>query len=129
MESVDTVVVGAGLVGAAVAARLTGRLRVLEQGDQVAGEASAQNAGMVRLLVEDPVERRLALRAHELLVELDTRWEVPPSRVTGSVHGLVHEAQEGGLHGLTSRISSASSTITSANSSPLGRRTRQAWLM
>lgn len=94
METVETVVVGAGLVGAAVAARLGGTVRVLEQGAQVASEASAQNAGMVRLLVEDPVERRLALRAHALLRALEEDWQVLPARVTGAVHGLVHEAQE-----------------------------------
>lgn len=94
MEHVDTLVVGGGLAGAAVAAAVSGPVLVLEQGAQVAAEASAQNAGMVRLLVEDPVERRLALRGHQLLVDLDAAWDSPPSRVTGAVHGLVHEPDE-----------------------------------
>lgn len=91
MQSVETIVIGAGLAGASVASRLPGAVRVLEQGAQPAAEASAQNAGMVRLLVDDPVERNLSLRAGQLLAELDERWSEPPSRVTGAVHGLVHD--------------------------------------
>ncbi|MCB9777084.1 MAG: FAD-binding oxidoreductase [Alphaproteobacteria bacterium] len=94
MEHIDTIVIGAGLAGAAVAARLDGSVVLLEQGRQPGAEATAQNAGMVRLLVEDPVERRLALRAQELLEGLDDAWEQPPSTITGAVHGLIHEPDE-----------------------------------
>ncbi len=85
-----TVIIGAGLAGAAVAHFLDGPALVLEQGSQAGAEASAQNAGMVRLLVEDPVERRLALRGEARLRELGEEG----SRVTGAVHGLVHDPGE-----------------------------------
>ncbi len=91
MEAVETIVIGAGLAGASVAAHLDSACLVLEQGSQPAAEASAQNAGMVRLLVEDPVERRLSVRAAERLAQLDRDWEQAPSRVTGAVLALVHD--------------------------------------
>lgn len=85
-----TLIVGAGLAGAAVAHFLGEPAVVLEQGAQAGAEASAQNAGMVRLLVEDPVERRLALRGEALLAALGEDC----SRVCGAVHGLVHDPGE-----------------------------------
>ncbi len=91
MPRPDTVIVGAGLAGASIAARLSGTCMVVEQAAQPATEASAQNAGMVRLLVEDPVERRLALRAQALLEALDDDWEDAPSVVTGGLLALVHD--------------------------------------
>ena len=56
---------GAGLAGASVTWHLAGehRVRIVEQGPEPGGEASAQNAGMVRRLVADPVERALAVRS------------------------------------------------------------------
>lgn len=86
-----TVVLGAGLAGAAVAAALgPDELLLIEQGAAPGGEASAQNAGMIRLLVEDPVERRLALRGEELLRERHGG----ELRRTGAVHGLAHDPGE-----------------------------------
>lgn len=61
------VVVGAGLAGLASAWWLTRRghrVVVLEAGASPAAEATAHNAGMVRRLGDDPVERALALRSH-----------------------------------------------------------------
>jgi len=67
MEHVDVVVIGGGLCGVSVAHALaTGgnpSVLVLEQGAQLGAEASAQNAGMVRRLALDPVERELACRS------------------------------------------------------------------
>ncbi|RME29159.1 MAG: FAD-binding oxidoreductase, partial [Deltaproteobacteria bacterium] len=91
MPRPDTIIVGAGLAGASVAARLPGPSLVVDQAPQPGAEASAQNAGMVRLLVEDPVERRLALRAESLLAALDEHWPDPPSTVTGGLLALVHD--------------------------------------
>ncbi|NOY25285.1 MAG: FAD-binding oxidoreductase [Oligoflexia bacterium] len=133
MEHVETLVIGGGLAGAAVAAAAAaqGPLLVLEQGPQVAAEASAQNAGMVRLLVEDPVERRLALRSQDLLAELDERWEAPPSRVTGAVHGLVEDPSD--LDEAVAALRAAGHTVAALDpEGPLppamaGARLRRAW--
>ncbi len=78
------VVVGAGLAGLSVAAELAphARVVVVERGP-VGGEASAQNAGMLRRMGEDPYERALAMRTHERLVS-DCRFE-GVSRQTGAV--------------------------------------------
>lgn len=86
--SPDVLIVGAGLAGLSVAWHLAPRHRVtvLEIGPAPGAEASAQNAGMVRRLGEDPYERALALRTAERLGGLD--WPDPPSRTTGAVLGL-----------------------------------------
>jgi glycine/D-amino acid oxidase-like deaminating enzyme len=64
MEHVDVAVIGGGLCGVSVAHALAttrqASVLLLEQGDQLGSEASAQNAGMVRRLALDPVERDLA---------------------------------------------------------------------
>lgn len=95
----DTLVIGAGLAGLSVAAHLAphGSVAVIDQAARPGSEASAQNAGMVRRLGEDPYERALALRtasrlAHEL---------AEASRVTGAVLGLVrdpHHLTDGVAH-------------------------------
>ena len=79
---------GAGLAGLAVARRLSRRVLVLEQGAGPGREASAQNVGMVRLAVEDPYERALAVRSHEHLQDPELR---PVVRTTGAVIGLAYE--------------------------------------
>jgi glycine/D-amino acid oxidase-like deaminating enzyme len=67
MEHVDVVVIGGGLCGVSVAHALAtqgvGSVMLLEQGESLGAEASAQNAGMVRRLALDPVERELACRS------------------------------------------------------------------
>jgi D-arginine dehydrogenase len=80
--------VGAGLAGLSVARRLGGRAVVLEQGPAFGLEASAQNVGMVRLAVEDPYERTLAVRSREHLQDPELRAVV---RTTGAVLGLAYE--------------------------------------
>ena len=92
MERAEIVIIGAGLAGAALAWSLAGGadVLVLEQGSEAGAEASAQNAGMLRRLVADPVERALALRAGALLETLAASGEVswtesPPFRRTGGV--------------------------------------------
>lgn len=65
MERAEIVVVGAGVAGASAALWLSerARVRVLEQGPAAGAEASAQNAGMLRRLVPDALERALACRS------------------------------------------------------------------
>lgn len=64
------IVVGGGIAGLATAfhlARGGANVEVLEAGAFVGAEASAHNAGMVRRLGDDPVERALAVRTHAFL--------------------------------------------------------------
>ncbi len=84
----DVLIVGGGLAGLSVAWHLAPhrRVRVLEQGRQPGAEASAQNAGMVRRMGEDPYERALAIRTAARLETLD--WSTLPSRKTGAVLAL-----------------------------------------
>jgi D-arginine dehydrogenase len=101
----DVVVIGAGLAGLSVAWWLRDRLRVcvVDQSRQVGAEASSQNAGMLRRLGEDPYERTLAIRVHELLSRPPTDALSDPgiSRQTGAVLALgddpyhLHDAASG----------------------------------
>lgn len=93
MERFDVVIVGAGLAGCSVAWHLAPRARVLvlEQGEQPGAEASAQNAGMIRRMGEDPYERALAIRTVERLADMGPDWEAPPSRRVGAVLALARE--------------------------------------
>ena len=86
MQHHDTVVIGAGVAGASVAWHLGGAL-VLEQGAEVAREATSQNAGMVRRLSEDPIERALAFRSWDFFEQED--WGA--STRTGAVLALAHD--------------------------------------
>lgn len=91
--SSEVIIVGAGLAGASLAWHLAPRVSVtvLEQGKRAGEEASAQNAGMVRRLVCDSDERRLACRTHEWLgtdsIDAQASWKAAdkPFRQTGAV--------------------------------------------
>lgn len=92
MHTADVVIVGAGLAGCSLAWHLAPHRRVLllEQGAQPGAEASAQNAGMVRRMGEDPYERLLAVRTARWLEDPGPDWaDRAPSRRTGAVLGLV----------------------------------------
>lgn len=96
MEQADVIIVGAGLAGCSVAWHLAGRglgrVLLLEQGAQPGTEASAQNAGMVRRLGEDPYERALAIRTAAFLADLPDDWsDLAVSRAVGAVLGLAHD--------------------------------------
>ena len=89
----DVIIVGAGLAGCSVASWIAPQrsVLVLDQGEPGA-EASAQNAGMVRRLGEDPYERVLAMRTHDWLCDPGDEWaELCPSRRTGAVLALAHD--------------------------------------
>jgi D-arginine dehydrogenase len=90
LERTEVLIVGAGLAGASLAWHAAGRCRltILEQGDAPLGEASAQNAGMVRRFVSDSVERDLACRSYDRLIGLGDHpdWGGDaPFRRTGAV--------------------------------------------
>lgn len=94
METWDVVVVGAGLAGCAVAWHVapSARVLVLDGADQPGAEATAQNAGMVRRLGEDPFERALATRTHAWLLDPGEDWAAAaPSRRTGAFLGLARD--------------------------------------
>jgi len=89
----DVIIVGAGLGGCSVASWIAPERSVLllDQGEPSA-EASAQNAGMVRRLGEDPYERVLAMRTHDWLCEPGEDWaDLDPSRRTGALLALAHD--------------------------------------
>jgi len=90
----DLVIVGAGLAGASVAWHLRGKRRVLliDQATEAGSEATAQNAGMLRRLGEDPYERKLAQRSHAFFQDPGEDWEgLSPSRKSGALMLLAHD--------------------------------------
>ena len=96
-ETHDVVVVGAGLAGASVAWHLAGELGVLllEKGPQPGAEATAQNAGMVRRMSDDAIERALAMRSWDFFQAPGDDWAAtPPSRKVGAFLGAIHEPHE-----------------------------------
>lgn len=108
MERADVIIVGGGLAGCSAAWHLAPDhdVLVLEQGSQPGAEASAQNAGMVRRLGEDPYERALALRTAAWMADPGPDWsDAPPSRVVGAVLGLVHDP--GDLHDAVAHVRAA----------------------
>ncbi len=102
----EVLVVGAGLAGLSVAwwLRDHARVQVVDMAPQAGAEASSQNAGMVRRLGEDPYERTLALRVHELLDQPPTEALADPllSRKTGAVLALAHDPYQ--LHDAVSSL-------------------------
>ena len=93
----DVLIIGAGLAGSSLAWQLAGpqKVLILEKGEQPGAEASGQNAGMVRRMVDDPIERALALRSFAFFEEPGEDWEAaPPSRRVGAFLGAMHEPHE-----------------------------------
>lgn len=134
----DVIVVGAGLAGLGTAWRLGERghaVVVLEAADQPATEATAQNAGMVRRLGDDPVERALALRshafyAHELATQADFA-DLEVARRTGALLLLGHEPRR--LHDAAAHLAAngvhldfldGASAIGAATPSPIAATAR-----
>ena len=129
----DVIVVGAGLAGLGTAWHLGQRglrVLVLEAADQPSTEATAQNAGMVRRLGDDPIERALALRSHafyqtELPSSADFA-ELDVARRTGALLLLGHEprrlhdaAAHLAAHGVALQFLDGASAIAQVTSSPL----------
>ncbi len=87
------IIVGGGLAGCSTAWHLSQHspVTLLEMGPEPGREASAQNAGMIRRMGEDPCERALALRTHAFLAQPHPDWPENPSRQTGALLGLVRD--------------------------------------
>jgi D-arginine dehydrogenase len=69
MNQPDVVIVGGGIIGASVAYQLaaTHRVLLIEQGSQPGLEATAQNAGLLRRMGDEPTERALAQQTFDFL--------------------------------------------------------------
>lgn len=106
MKHADVVIIGGGLAGLASAWWLAPdhRVLVLEQGEALGAEATAQNAGMVRRLGEDPCERALAMRTHLFLAAPPDELGVLATR-TGAVLGLAHDPHH--LHDAVAHLRAA----------------------
>lgn len=88
LDTAEVAIVGAGLAGASAAWFLAPQYDVVlvEQAEQAAAEASGQNAGMLRRLVADPVDRALACRSLEYFRDLPGGdWPESPVRWTGGL--------------------------------------------
>lgn len=116
MAKPDIIVIGGGLAGMSVGWHLshTHNVLVLERSVQLGAEASAQNAGMIRLLDEDPVDRSLALRTEGFFSNLPDTWTTPnPTRVTGAMLSLAHDAHA--LHDAAAWVHAAGIPIESVD--------------
>ncbi len=129
----DVIIVGAGLGGCSVASFIAPErsVLVLDQGEPGA-EASAQNAGMVRRLGEDPYERILAMRTHDWLCAPGDDWaDLAPSRRTGAVLALAHEdhhLHDAAAHAMASGVRIEELDAPASVAPALaGSRLRKAW--
>lgn len=82
MKVFDYVVVGAGIVGAAVAAALTaarrGTVLVLERENLPGTHSSGRNAAMIRRILADPVTAELSRRGADFIANRTPAWRRPP---------------------------------------------------
>ena len=98
MDKVDCVVVGAGVVGLAVAARLAAKgleVVVLEQHDCIGSETSSRNSEVIHAGIyypTDSVKARLCVRGKHLLYEHCQAYNVPHARC-GKIIVAAHEGQ------------------------------------
>ena len=98
MDSVDCIVIGAGAVGLAVAARLAEAGReviVLEQHDLIGSETSSRNSEVIHAGIyypENSLKALLCVRGREMLYAHCQQFAVP-YRQCGKVIVAAHESQ------------------------------------
>ena len=98
MDSVDCIVIGAGAVGLAVAARLAQAGReviVLEQHDVIGSETSSRNSEVIHAGIyypENSLKAALCVRGKEMLYEHCQQYAVPHKQC-GKVIVAAHESQ------------------------------------
>ena len=115
-------IVGAGLAGCATAWHLAPDhdVLVVDQGSDPGAEATAQNAGMVRRLGEDPAERALALRTHDFLAAPGPDWtDLTVSRRTGALLGLSQDRWH--LHDAVAHLRAHGVTVESVEGAEVAR--------
>ncbi|MBX2802002.1 MAG: FAD-binding oxidoreductase [Myxococcales bacterium] len=100
----DVVIVGAGLAGLSLAWHLAphSRVVVVDQAPTAGAEATSHNAGLIRRMGEDPVERALAVRTAAWMADPGPRWSrSEASHPTGAVMGLAidgHHLHDAAAH-------------------------------
>lgn len=103
--SVDIVVIGAGVVGLAIAARLSASGRdviLLEKNDSFGRETSSRNSEVIHAGLQYPpgsLKARLCVPGNRMLYEICARHGIP-HRNTGKLVIAVEEDEEAGLHEL-----------------------------
>lgn len=103
--SVDVVVIGAGVVGLAIAARLSAAGRavvVLEKNDSFGRETSSRNSEVIHAGLQYPpgsLKARLSVRGNRMLYEICARHGIP-HRNTGKLVIAVEQDEEAALHAL-----------------------------
>ena len=104
-ESVDILVIGAGVVGLAVSARLArgGRsIVVVERNDSFGRETSSRNSEVIHCGMyyrEDLLKTRLCVQGNPLLYELCAKEKIP-FRKTGKIVAAADPAEAGVIEGL-----------------------------
>jgi L-2-hydroxyglutarate oxidase LhgO len=107
MDSLDVVVIGAGIVGLAVARELAGQGRetlILEQHSRIGQETTSRNSGVIHSGIYYPTaswQARLCVRGRELLYELCERRDIAHRRCGKIV--VANESQLAALHALHRR--------------------------
>jgi L-2-hydroxyglutarate oxidase LhgO len=105
MDTVDIIVIGAGVIGLAVAERLArpGRdVVVLEQHDGFGRETSSRNSEVIHAGLyyrEDLLKTRLCMRGNPMLYEACVREGIPHRR-TGKIVVATNDGEAEQLHGL-----------------------------
>jgi L-2-hydroxyglutarate oxidase LhgO len=120
LEHVDVVVIGAGVVGLAIAAEITSRLSkqqviLMERHEQFGQETSSRNSEVIHAGIyypKDSLKARLCVEGKELLYHFCRQFRVPHSRLgklvvairegdIPSLHSLMENALANGVDDLT----------------------------
>jgi len=96
MRDVDVAVIGGGVIGAAIAARLsatTATVRLFERNDDVGDEASKGNAGITSSYYAEPgsLDAQVIGATHRRWEETCARLDVPFRRIGGLITALTDE--------------------------------------
>jgi glycerol-3-phosphate dehydrogenase len=99
MRDVDVAIVGGGVIGAAVAARLsatTARVRLFERNADVADEASKGNAGITSSYYAEPgsLDAELISATYPRWEDTCARLDVPFRRIGGLITALTEEEED-----------------------------------
>ncbi len=103
--STEVVIIGAGVVGLAIAARLSAEgheVLVLERNDAFGRETSSRNSEVIHAGLQYPpgsLKARLCVQGNHLLYELCVRAGIPHKRL-GKLVIAVEESEEAGLEAL-----------------------------